>query len=109
MNIIVRLPDDIKKKIYIEYIIPQQIADNIEKCLNTEECQSLNIILLKPLISKIINNNGIIIKQNIFNYLSNRDPDFIIVIRYHSNGNKKFVLLNFIDSFCLSLLMYKYK
>ena len=109
MNIIPNLPNDIKKKIYNEYIAPQQIADNIEECLNSDECQNLNIILLKPLISKIINNNGIIIKQNILNYLSNRDQDFISVIRYHSNGNKKFVLLNFIDSFCLSLLMHKYK
>ena len=109
MNIIPNLPNDIKKKIYIEYIIPQQLADNIEECLNSDECQNLNIILLKPLISKIINNNGIIIKQNILNYLSNRDQDFISVIRYHINGNKKFVLLNFIDSFCLSLLMHKYK
>jgi len=109
MNIIKKLPNDIKKKIYIEYIIPQQIADNIEECLNSEECHNLNIIALKPLISKIINNNGIIIKQNIFNYLSNRDPDFIQTINYHTNGNKIFVLMTWLESFCLSLIMYKYK
>ena len=109
MDIILNLPEDIKKKIYNEYIIPQQLADDIINCLNSKECRTLNIITLRPLIKKIIINNKINVEDPILKYLSQKDDTFIAVINEHKDGDKLFLLLNFIDSFCMSLLMHKYK
>jgi hypothetical protein len=99
----------LKKKIYNEYIIPQQLADDILNCLKSDKCRELNITTLKPLIKKIIINNKLNIENPILKYLSQKDDIFIKVINEHLDGNKLFELLNFIDSFCMSLLMFKYK
>ncbi len=109
MNIILNLPEDIKKKIYNEYIIPQQLADDIIDCLNSQECRALDITTLRPLIKKIITNNKINIENPILKYLCQKDETFTQVIEEHKDGEKLFSLLNFIDSFCMSLLMHKYK
>ena len=109
MNIIPKLPSDIKQKIYNEYIIPQQLADDIIHCLHSTKCKNLDISTLRPLIKKIIVNNNIDIYNPILKYLSNKDNTFTVVIKEHLDGEKLFALRNFLDSFCLSLLITKYK
>ncbi len=94
-NIIEKLPYEIQKKIYYDYleidVLYGEIINIIEKSKEDDEYD------LDSIVKKL---NYILIKENLVNYFYENDIDFRIAYNYHIKNKKhKFKLLPFLESF----------
>jgi len=102
-DIIKRLPEDVQKHIYKEYLETKELYDEFKSILNSEECRKLQIKSLAKIIPKVLN-NGLLIE-----YLYKKEEVFRLV--YTDCVIKKkvyFENLDFHSSFALTLLMNLY-
>ncbi len=94
-NIIEKLHDDIKKKIYYDYleidVIYQEIMTIIDSSIINDEYYLDKVI---KILHYILSN------EKLINYLCNNDEDFKIAYTYHIiNKKHKFKLLSPLESF----------
>lgn len=101
-KLISKLPDDLIRYIYKEFIETELYYIQFIKALETIESRRLNIIKIKFLIPIILS------KPQIVKYFSNKILYFKDVYKSHKIDKKKFLQLNNGDSFALSILMYLY-
>ena len=96
-DFIEKLPDDIKKKIFYDYLEIEVIYNEIMTIINDEkEKENYNI----DGIVKIL--NYILVKKILTNYFYDNDYDFQHAYNYHIIKNKKkFNLLSSEESFAL--------
>jgi len=97
------LPRDIQLYIFREYIRPKLVIDKIELMIQSEEAQNLRFEKMKPL-AYIIRTTP----YSILNRIRQISPQFNISMLQHTNGKKEFSLLNKMDSFIATWLMYIY-
>lgn len=108
-NFIAKLPDDIIRYIYKEFIEIEYHTKIIKELLNTRESIKLNIINIRPYIPFILS------KPELCNYLCNNlilhnnYKYFEETYKYYKkNNNKHFSQMTKGDSFALTLLMKLY-
>jgi hypothetical protein len=94
-NIIEKLPDEIQKKIYYDYleidILYKEIMNIIDSSIIDEEYYLDKVKKILPYILS---------KEKLVNYLCNNDEDFKIAYNYHIiNKKHKFKLLSPLESF----------
>jgi len=103
IHLIKRLPDNIKHKIYKEYLEPEVYFILYTRVIESKESQSLNIQLLLPLLPTLLS------KKNVISYICSKCKYFATCYQEHKIINKKmFILMNKGDSFASSILMYLY-
>jgi hypothetical protein len=97
------LPEDLKKKIYIDYfgsiyIFNKFINERLKmyESVRLDHCKIINIIPF------IINN------QTITEYLLKNNNEFRLIYDDHKNGKKNFKLMDWTNSFAISWLYYLY-
>jgi hypothetical protein len=100
-NIIEKLPDDIQKKIYYDYleidILYQEIMNIIYSSSLNEEYNLFKVIKMLDYILS---------KEKLVNYLCNNDEDFKIAYKYHIiNKKHKFKLLTPLESFAFHWIL----
>jgi hypothetical protein len=101
-KLFMKLPNDIKYKIINEYVISKKLINDIQICLSCDKCKKLENDKLLPLISKVINNNDMLM------HLSEIDSIFEYAIIEHNSNNKVFQSLDKLASFTSTLLFCKY-
>ena len=98
------IPEEIKKKVYIEYIEPDMILTELFQIINCEESRRLNYIPLEAYLKKILHND-IVVKSLIKN-------DWIFNKIYKSHLIEKKIYFekfdDIISSMALCWLMYLY-
>ena len=104
INFCVRLPYDIVRKIYEEYVEPQMLHDELLLKLNLYSSTILNSYELKIFLPKIIKNDILV------NYLFKNNEIFKIIYTNHFIKKKNnFVQIKCpIESMALTWLMYLY-
>lgn len=104
-DIFVKLPDDIKKKIYIDHFESIEKYNKLTKILESIESQRLNSILLE----KYIKNNNILNDVKFIKYMQDEDEHFYRVYKYHYIDDKKtFTRMPKFESFCTAWLFNLY-
>jgi hypothetical protein len=102
-----KLPTDIKRKIYEEYfkksIIYNRKYDILMKEINSEKCLGLDTTDLKPIVKSVIEHPNFCAFVQAKNALFDR-----IYVAHYINGNKMFINIGLFDSLVLSWLMYLY-
>jgi len=97
------LPEDLKRKIYIDYFGSIYIFNKfINERLNMIESVQLNYCKIINIMPFIINNNTIV------EYLLENNNEFRLTHNDHINGKQNFKLMNWTESFALSILYYTY-
>jgi hypothetical protein len=105
MDIVKRLPFDIKEKIYEDHFSISAKYKALKKILDCEESQNLNY---KP-IAEYLSKNEVLSDTVFINYLMKTDDIFnTIYTNHYVKNNKNFINFTTFDSFCLSWLMYLY-
>jgi hypothetical protein len=104
ITLINKLPEEIVKKIYIEYVEPDLIYTKLLAIIKSTESQKLNYLQLNGFI-KIVLSNGIVT-----NFLIKNDKIFNQIYVSHIVNNKKLFmnLPDNVSSMCLNWLMYLY-
>ena len=98
-----KLPQELKKYIYEEYIETQLFYDKFKEALESEESQYLNIVNIHPFIPLIL------AKPKYIEYLLLKLSCFMIIYNDHKIEKKKsFRLMNNGQSFAQCILMYLY-
>ena len=98
-----KLPEELKKYIYEEYIETQLFYDKFKEALDSKESQRLNIENIHPFIPLIL------AKPKYIQYLLLKLSCFEIIYKDHKINNKKtFLLVNNGESFAQCILMYLY-
>ena len=98
-----KLPEELKKYIYKEYIETQLFYDKFKEALDTQESQMLNIVNIHPFIPIIL------AKPKYIKYLFLKLYWFNIIYNDHQIKRKKtFRLMNNGESFAQCILMYLY-
>jgi len=98
-----RLPDDILKKIFYDYLEVPILFSVFKTKLETNECKSIEYTGLARLIPLILR------KPALISYMRKQYYGFDAVYRSHVIlGEKGYVLMNFDNSFACSWLMYMY-
>ena len=98
-----KLPEELKKYIYKEYIEIQLFYDKFKEALDSEESQMLNIVKIHPFIPLIL------AKPKYINYLLLKLYCFRTIYNDHKIKKKKtFLLMNNGESFAQCILMYLY-
>lgn len=99
---ITKLPYDLKKYLYVDFIDPQMLLYKFKTALESEESQRLNPVNIRHFIPIIL------AKQNYID-VCNTIPKFKTVYTEHKLKNKKhFEQLKNGDSFALAILFYMY-
>jgi hypothetical protein len=97
------IPDDIKMKIYKEYLEPEIYYNLYENAIKTISSKTLNIIVLRPHIPILLS------KPLVTKYICKKCNTFRTVYSTHKIENKKnFKKNNKGDSFALSILFNFY-
>ena len=97
------LPNDIKKKIYIDYFGSIYIFNKfINERLNMIESVKLNYCKIINIIPFIVNNKTIV------EYLLEHNNEFRLTYNDHINDKKNFKKMDWINSIALSWLYYLY-
>jgi len=97
------LPEDLKKKIYIDYFGSIYIFNKfINERLKMIESVKLNYCKIINIIPFIINNKTIV------EYLLENNNEFRLTYNDHINGKKNFKLMDWNNSIALSWLYYLY-
>jgi hypothetical protein len=98
-----RLPDDILKKIYYDYLEIPILFSVFKTKLETNECRSIEYKGLARLIPFLLR------KPALISYMRKQYYGFDAVYRSHVIlGEKRCLLMNFENSFACSWLMYMY-
>jgi hypothetical protein len=98
-----KLPEELKKYIYEEYIETQLFYDKFKEALDSKESQRLNIVNIHPFIPLIL------AKPKYIEYLLLKLYCFMIIYNDHKIQKKKtFRLMNNGQSFAQCILMYLY-
>lgn len=98
-----RLPDDILKKIYYDYLETPILFSVFKTKLETKECESIEYTGLAKLVPFLLR------KPALISYMRKQYYGFDAVYRSHVIlGEKCFVLMDFENSFACSWLMYMY-
>jgi hypothetical protein len=98
-----RLPDDILKKIYYDYLEIPILFSVFKTKLETEECKRIEYKGLARLIPFLLR------KPALISYMRKQYYDFDAVYRSHVIlGEKGCLLMDFENSFACSWLMYMY-
>jgi hypothetical protein len=101
-NIIEKLPIEIQKKIYYDYleidVLYEEIMNIVEKS-KLDDDYNLDTIVIKL--------KYILSKENLVNYFYDNDFDFSIAYNYHIKNKKhKFKLLPLLESFALHWIFW---
>ena len=97
------LPEDLKKKIYIDYFGSLYIFNKfINERLKMIESVKLNCSKIINIMPFIINNKTIV------EYLLEHNNEFRLTYNDHINGKKNFKKMDWINSLVLSWLYYLY-
>jgi len=100
-NIIEKLPDEIQKKIYYDYL---EIDILYQEIINITDYSRLNNEYDLDKVIKIL--HYILSKEKLVNYLCNNDEDFRIAYTYHIiNKKHKFKLLTPLESFAFHWIL----
>lgn len=110
------LPDDLKRKIYMDYfkagIDIQDLCNNLIEILQSSSCQRLEIELVVPILTKILDDKlAIEYLYNNYCYTEKHYSKNIFKLLYDQlviNKKKNFVNLSLVDDFALSWLFYMY-
>jgi len=117
-NLLLKIPDDIKKDIYIQYFEPiidaQELCNLLLNELKSEKCIKLDISDLFPLLKKVLDNKYSI--EYLYNnyyyydeYTKKENNYFKQLYNFYKNNGKNFILIKDpIEDFALSWLMYLY-
>ena len=98
-----KLPEELKKYIYEEYIETQLFYDKFKEALDSEESHHLNIVNVHPFIPLIL------AKPKYIEYLLLKLSCFMIIYNDHKiKKEKTFRLMNKGQSFAQCILMYLY-
>jgi len=98
-----KLPEELKKYIYAEYIETQLFYDKFKEALDSKESKSLNIVNIHPFIPLIL------AKPKYIKYLLVKLYCFETVYNDHKiKKQKTFLLMNNGQSFAQCILMYLY-
>ena len=98
-----KLPEELKKYIYQEYIEIQLFYDNFKEALDSQESQMLNIVKIHPFIPLIL------AKPKYIKYFLLKLYCFNTIYNDHKIQKKKtFILMNNGKSFAQCILMYLY-
>ena len=98
-----KLPEELKKYIYEEYIETQLFYDKFKEALDSKESHHLNIVNVHPFIPLIL------AKPKYIEYLLLKLSCFGIIYNDHKIQKKKtFRLMNNGQSFAQCILMYLY-
>jgi hypothetical protein len=98
-----KLPEELKKYIYQEYIEIQLFYDKFKEALDSEESRSLNIVNIYPFIPRIL------AKPKYIKHLLIKLYCFETIYNDHKIKRKKtFRLMNNGQSFAQCILMYLY-
>ena len=102
-NNIKKLPEELKKYIYEEYIEIELFYDKFKEALDSKESKSLNIVNIHPFIPLILAkpkyNKHLLIKLYCFETIYND---------HKIKKQKTFILMNNGQSFAQCILMYLY-
>lgn len=103
--IIGKLPSDLVKKIYTDYVKPELICRELNIILNSTESSELDIDLLENFLRNHILPNSIVIK-----YLIKNDKIFSDIYKTHIINREKTLVLfpNLVSSLAGCWLMYIY-
>ena len=98
-----KLPEELKKYIYEQYIETKLFYDKFREALDSNESQQLNIVKIHPFIPLIL------AKPKYIQYLLVKLYCFNIIYTDHKIRMKKtFLLMNNGESFAQCILMYVY-
>jgi hypothetical protein len=98
-----KLPEELKKYIYQEYIEIQLFYDNFKEALDSQESQMLNIVKIHPFIPLIL------AKPKYIKYFLLKLYCFKTIYNEHKiRRHKSFRLMNNGESFAQCILMYLY-
>ncbi len=101
--LLITLPNEIKMKIYKEYLEPYIYYLLYNEALLSITSKQLNIRLIRPYIPIIIS------KPLVLRYICEKCQIFRqVYIRHKIENDKNFVKINKGDSFALSILFYAY-
>lgn len=102
-EIIDHLPNDIQRMIYEDYFEGKQLCEEYLTAVGSVECQRLNVSPIFDLTKEIVKHPCIV------EYLRKYCKGFNCSYNDHFVKKKKnFVLMNFEESFAMSILMYLY-
>lgn len=97
-----RLPSEITRYIYEEYIEAQLIYESLDSAIDDIRSERLDTVLVRPLIP-------IILSKSKYIAICRRIPEFNIVYIEHKIRNKKsFQLMCKGNSFATAILFYRY-
>ena len=98
-----KLPEELKKYIYEEYIETQLFYDKFKEALDSQESHHLNIVNIHPFIPLIL------AKPKYIKYLFLKLYCFKVIYNDHKiKKEKTFVLMNKGQSFAQCILMHLY-
>jgi hypothetical protein len=103
MRLINRLPDDVLRHIYEEYIVGKETCDRYLEMFKSDSAMSLEHRPLLEMTSRLLEHPCAI------EYLCAKHKIFKkMYIEHYVQDNKWFVLMNKLESFVLSILMWLY-
>jgi hypothetical protein len=97
------LPEELKMKIYKEYLEPEIYYSMYQDAIHRIESKKLNIKILRPILPILLS------KPHVSDYLCKQCKTFRVTYSIHKTEKTKiFNQLNKGDSFVLSILFYLY-